>query len=128
MLFGFLLTVAVQSSSIPTSLAIPLAAAGILKLIQVYPYNLGANVGTTITAMLAALATGDRTAIVVAFAHLFFNLLGIVIIWGVPFLRRVPLQIAEWLARQSLGRRFLPVALFVAIYFLIPLIFVLLPI
>jgi len=128
MFFGFLLTVAVQSSSIPTSLAIPLAAAGILKLIQVYPYNLGANVGTTITAMLAALATGDRTAIVVAFAHLFFNLLGIVIIWGVPFLRSVPLQIAEWLARRSLRCRVLPVALFVAVYFLIPLIFIILPI
>ncbi len=127
MLFGFLLTVAVQSSSIPTSLAIPLAAAGILKLIQVYPYNLGANVGTTITAMLAALATGNETAVVVAFAHLLFNVLGIAIIWGVPPLRRVPLLIAERVARQSMRHRFLPPAVLIAVYFLIPLIMVLLP-
>jgi len=124
MLFGLLLTVAVQSSSIPTSLAIPLAAAGILKLAQVYPYNLGANVGTTITAMLAALATGHRTAIVVAFAHLLFNLLGILIVWGVPPLRRLPLLAAEWMARRSQGNRFLPLALFIAVYFLIPLVMV----
>jgi len=126
MLFGFLVTVVVQSSSIPTSLAIPLAAAGILKLIQIYPYNLGTNVGTTLTAILAALATGDRTAIVVAFANLLFNLLAIPIIWGVPFLRLVPLRAAEWVARQCLRSRFLPPALILILYFLIPLVFVIL--
>src|SRR5690606_19891695 len=67
MVFGFLLTVAVQSSSIPTSLAVPLAGAGVLKLIQVYPFNLGSNVGTTISAFLAALATGEQLPIVAAF-------------------------------------------------------------
>jgi solute carrier family 34 (sodium-dependent phosphate cotransporter) len=126
MLFGFLVTVVVQSSSIPTSLAIPLAAAGILKLIQIYPYNLGTNVGTTITAILAALATGQRTAIVVAFAHLLFNLLAIPLIWGVPFLRLLPLRTAEWVARQSLRSRSLPPAMLLGVYFLIPLVVVLL--
>jgi solute carrier family 34 (sodium-dependent phosphate cotransporter) len=126
MFFGFLLTVVVQSSSIPTSLAIPLAAAGILQLIQIYPYNLGTNVGTTITAILAALATGNRTAIIVAFSHLLFNLLAIPIIWGIPFLRVLPLRAAEWLARRSLRNRFLAPALLVSVYFLIPLVFVIL--
>jgi solute carrier family 34 (sodium-dependent phosphate cotransporter) len=124
MLFGLLLTVAVQSSSIPTSLAIPLAGAGILRLAQVYPFNLGANIGTTITAMLAALATGNETAIVVAFSHLFFNLLGILIIWTVPTIRRIPLHLAEACAQRSLSNRFVPLALIAAVYFLIPLIFV----
>jgi solute carrier family 34 (sodium-dependent phosphate cotransporter) len=126
MLFGFLLTVVVQSSSIPTSLAIPLAAAGILQLIQIYPYNLGTNVGTTITAILAALATGNRTAITVAFSHLLFNLLAIPIIWGIPFLRVLPLRAAERLARCSLHNRLLAPALLVSVYFLIPLVFVIL--
>lgn len=126
MLFGLLLTVAVQSSSIPTSLAIPLAAAGVLKLIQVYPFNLGANVGTTVTAMLAALATGHETAIVVAFVHLIFNLLGIVFIWGIPPVRRLPLRLAEFLARQCRRSRFVPLAVIVAVYFLVPPIFVIL--
>jgi solute carrier family 34 (sodium-dependent phosphate cotransporter) len=128
MLFGFILTVAVQSSSIPTALAIPLAGAGILRLIQVYPYNLGANVGTTITAMLAALATADETAIIVAFAHLFFNLLGILLIWSVPAIRRIPLRIAESAARRGAQTRWQPLVIFLGVYFLIPLIFVLLPI
>jgi solute carrier family 34 (sodium-dependent phosphate cotransporter) len=127
MLFGFLLTVAVQSSSIPTSLAIPLAGAGILKLIQVYPFNLGANLGTTITAMLAALATANETAIVVAFSHLFFNLLGILVIWGIPLIRRIPLRLAEHFARQGLRSRFVPLAVVIGVYFLVPLIFVLFP-
>jgi solute carrier family 34 (sodium-dependent phosphate cotransporter) len=119
--FGFLLTVVVQSSSIPTSLAIPLAAAGILTLIQIYPFNLGTNVGTTITAILASLATGNRTAITVAFAHLLFNLLAIPLIWGLPFLRMIPLRMATWLAKRSTSSHWLPLALLLGIYFLVPL-------
>src|SRR5690606_18806102 len=94
MLFGTLLTFAVQSSSIPTSLAIPLAAAGVLKLRQLYPFSLGANVGTTLTAILAALATANPAAVAVAFAPLLFNLISLLIIWPVPAVRRVPLGIA----------------------------------
>jgi solute carrier family 34 (sodium-dependent phosphate cotransporter) len=124
MLFGLLLTVAVQSSSIPTSLTIPLAGAGILKLAQVYPFNLGANIGTTITAMLAALATANETAIIVAFSHLFFNLLGILLIWSIPAIRRIPLRLAEYLARQGVRNRFIAPVLVLFVYFLIPLFFV----
>jgi solute carrier family 34 (sodium-dependent phosphate cotransporter) len=127
MLFGLVLTIAVQSSSIPTALAIPLAGAGILKLIQIYPFNLGANVGTTITAMLAALATANQTAIIVAFSHLFFNLLGILLIWCIPPLRQLPLQIAQIAACHSSQRRWIPPATLAAIYFFVPLVFVLLP-
>ncbi len=46
MLFGLALTVLVQSSSIATSLAVPLAGTGLLTLIQIFPYTLGANIGT----------------------------------------------------------------------------------
>lgn len=126
MVFGFLLTVAVQSSSIPTALAIPLAGAGILKLIQVYPFNLGANVGTTITAILAALAAGEASPVVVAFAHVMFNLLGILFIWSIPPIRRLPLLAAEWLARKGSHVRWFPLVLIGGVYFVIPFIFVLL--
>ncbi|MDA0745181.1 MAG: Na/Pi symporter, partial [bacterium] len=81
MLFGLVLTVMVQSSSITTSLVIPLVGAGILTLEQIFPYTLGANVGTTVTAMLAALSTGNIAAVTIAFAHLFFNLSGILLIY-----------------------------------------------
>jgi len=72
-LFGMLLTIMVQSSSITTSTIVPLAGAGVLTLRQVYPFTLGANIGTTVTAILAAL-TLNVTALVAAFAHLFFNI------------------------------------------------------
>jgi solute carrier family 34 (sodium-dependent phosphate cotransporter) len=126
MIFGFLLTVAVQSSSIPTALAIPLAGAGVLKLIQVYPFCVGSNMGTTVTAMLAALATGENLPVVAAFAHIFFNLLGILTVWGIPPIRRIPLVIARKLARSGARHRYIPLSFFAGFYFLVPLVLILL--
>jgi solute carrier family 34 (sodium-dependent phosphate cotransporter) len=120
LVFGFFLTVAVQSSSIPTSLVIPLAAAGVLKLIQIYPFSLGANVGTTVTAMLAALSTGSEIAMTVAISHLIFNLLGILVIWCVPPLRRIPLIAAEWVAQAAMRNRLIPVSIIALVFFVIP--------
>ena len=98
---GIVLTVMVQSSSITTSILVPLAGAGALKLKQIYPITLGANIGTTVTAMLASMAVGNETAEAarqIALVHLSFNLLGI-LIWYVPLrTRRVVLRLAEWFA------------------------------
>jgi sodium-dependent phosphate cotransporter len=121
MLLGLVMTVAVQSSSITTSLAVPLAGAGILTLIQIFPFTLGANVGTTITAMLASLVTGNPAAVTVAFAHLFFNIFGILIIW--PF-KRIPIFLATTLAGWSLKSKLIPLAYVVIIFFVIPLILI----
>jgi sodium-dependent phosphate cotransporter len=121
MLVGLVLTVMVQSSSITTSLAVPLAGAGILTLAQIFPMTLGANVGTTITAMLASLVTGSPAAVTVAFAHLMFNIFGIVIIW--PF-RNFPVFLAETLAKWSLKSKMLPIAYVLVVFFVIPLILI----
>ncbi len=91
---GMILTAIVQSSSATTSLMVPLVGTGVLSVRKIFPYTLGANVGTTITAILASLATGKPEAIMVAFAHLSFNLLGICIWYP---LRIIPL----WLARKA---------------------------
>jgi solute carrier family 34 (sodium-dependent phosphate cotransporter) len=120
LLFGLLITFAVQSSSIPTALSIPLAAAGVIKLMQIYPFSLGANLGTTLTAILAALATANPTAITVAFAHLLFNVIGILIIWPVPFIRRIPLAIAVQMGDWAHKARWLPPTFVLLLYFLIP--------
>lgn len=124
MLFGLLLTFAVQSSSITTSLVIPLAGAGVLRLMQIFPYTLGANVGTTLTAMLAALSTGRIEAITVAFAHLLFNLVGIGLIWPLPKVRELPVRTAEALADLSLRSRWIPVLLILFIFFVLPLLLI----
>ena len=120
MLFGLLLTFAVQSSSIPTALAIPLTAAGVLKLGQLYPFALGANLGTTLTAMLAALATASPIAVTVAFSHMLFNVLGILIVWPIPAIRRIPMRIAERMGEWALHRPIMPVAFMSLVYFVIP--------
>jgi solute carrier family 34 (sodium-dependent phosphate cotransporter) len=124
MVFGLLLTVAVQSSSITTSLIIPLAGAGILKLAQILPYTLGANVGTTVTAILAALSTGRIEAVTVAFAHLLFNLMGIGLLWPIPRIRAVPVRVSEWLAELSMRNRAIPFAFILAIFFALPLVLI----
>ncbi len=101
MLLGVVLTAAVQSSSITTSLVVPLVGAGLLTVRQIFPYVLGANVGTTITAILAALATGQQgaeVAVTAAFAHLMFNVLAIGILWWVKF---IPIGAAEAFARLA---------------------------
>lgn len=121
MMLGLVLTIAVQSSSITTSLAVPLAGAGILTLEQIFPMTLGANVGTTITAILAALVTGEVTAVTVAFAHLLFNIIGILIIW--PF-RWLPLRMARALARTAIRTKLVPVTYVLLVFFGIPLLLI----
>ena len=120
MLFGLLITVLVQSSSITTSLAVPLAGAGILTLVQIFPYTLGTNVGTTITAMLAALAVGEISAVTVAFAHLLFNVCGIAVIWPIPAIRRIPLRLAGDFAAIAADHRWLAVAYIVICFYAVP--------
>ena len=101
MLFGVVMTILVQSSSITTSMIVPLIGAGILTLEQIFPYTLGANIGTTVTAMLAALATGNIAAVTVAFAHLFFNLTGIILVYPVKMIRNIPMSMARGLAELT---------------------------
>lgn len=121
MMLGLVLTVAVQSSSITTSLAVPLAGAGILTLVQILPFTLGANVGTTVTAMLASLVTGDPAAVTVAFAHLLFNIFGIILIWPI---RGLPLFLARRLAQWSLKSRLIPLAYVAMVFFIVPVVLI----
>jgi len=123
--FGMLLTIMVQSSSITTSTIVPLAGAGVLTLRQVYPFTLGANIGTTVTAILAAL-TLNVTALVAAFAHLFFNLFGILLIYVNPIFREIPLKLANWLSEIAIKNKFIPLIYLVCFFFLLPFIIIIL--
>ena len=123
---GAILTATVQSSSVTTSLAVPLIGAGILTMQQLFPYVLGANLGTTITAMLASLAIGGKggvVAITVAFAHLCFNISG-TIIWY-P-LRRIPIAMAQKMAEFSTKHRKVALIYLVVVFYVIPALLILL--
>ena len=119
MVFGMFLTIAVQSSSITTSTIVPLAGAGVLTLRQIYPFTLGANIGTTVTALLASL-TLNVTAMVTAFAHLFFNIFGIILIYLNPILRDIPIFLSEKFADLSVKNKLFPVMYLLVMFFLIP--------
>ena len=121
MLFGAILTVLVQSSSITTSLIIPLIGAGILTVEQIFPYTLGANVGTTVTAMLAALSTANVSAITIAFVHLLFNLSGIALVYPIAAVRRIPIRLAHALASFTSRSRSLAIVYLILVFYALPL-------
>jgi sodium-dependent phosphate cotransporter len=122
MLLGLVITVAVQSSSITTSILIPLSAAGVLSLKNAFPVTLGANVGTTITALLAALAASKPEALTVGLAHTTFNVLGIAILYAIPRAKDLPVFLAERLAEIAVARRTLAVAYVFGVFIIVPLI------
>ena len=122
-ILGIVLTVTVQSSSVTTSLIIPLAGAGIVTLRQIFPYTMGANVGTTVTALLAAMATQNHVAVTVAFSHLCFNFLGIAIFYPLKF---IPIGLADFIGRKAAESRRNLMVLIGAYFllYLIPVVFI----
>ncbi len=121
MLFGVFITILVQSSSITTSLVVPLAGAGILRLEQIFPYTLGANIGTTITALLASLVSGTIAPLAVAFSHLIFNIFGIAIIWPIERVRNIPIITAKWFTEIAIQNKIYPIIYILVVFFIVPL-------
>ena len=76
---GAVATMIIQSSSACSGIVIALGASGLLDLYTAVALVMGSNIGTTVTAQLAAL-TANRVAKQAALAHTLFNLLGVVII------------------------------------------------
>ncbi len=118
---GTVITAIVQSSSVTTSLVVPFAAARILTLEQIFPYTLGANIGTTVTALLAALSIGKPLGLQVALAHLLFNITGIIFITPI---RKLPVFLARKLAYYAVKNRIIPFVYVIVQFFIIPLIFI----
>ena len=121
MLVGLVMTVAVQSSSITTSILIPIIAAGVLTLQNAYPITLGANVGTTVTALLASLATDRPEALAIALTHTLFNLAGILVFYPLPQLRHLPIKAAQRLAEVAVANRVLALTYVVGTFVIVPL-------
>merc|ERR1719487_137944 len=123
-IYGMIMTITVQSSSIITSTLTPLVALDIITLEQMLPLTLGANIGTTCTAFIASVVSGSQDAIQVSICHLLFNIIGILIWFPIPAMRAVPLAWARlmgeyvlefpWFGAFYIGIAFvfLPVALY----------------
>ena len=123
---GILITVSVQSSSITTSILVPLVASGVLNLTNAYPITVGANVGTTVTALIASLAVARPEGLTIALVHLLFNLSAIAVIFPVYRVRMLPIHLSEWFADLAIRRHSLVFAYVVGVFFVIPFLGVLL--
>jgi sodium-dependent phosphate cotransporter len=97
-LVGTLITFAVHSSTVVTSTLTPMAGLNVITLEQVYPLVIGANLGTTGTALLASLVTGKPNSVAIALVHFWFNLLGIFLFFPIPITRKPILSWARKLA------------------------------
>lgn len=119
---GIIMTIAVQSSSITTSLLVPMIAAGVLTLENGFPVTLGANVGTTATALLAALAADRPEGLVIALVHTLFNIGGILVFYPIPVVRQIPLWLAKKLAALAEVRKSAVLAYVIGLFIIFPLI------
>jgi sodium-dependent phosphate cotransporter len=124
MLAGLIFTTIVQSSSITTSLLVPMMGAGIITVETVFPIVLGANIGTTTTAILASFATGNIAAVTVAFVHFLFNTLGVLIIYNIKVFREIPIKLAKSLGEVAFHKRRYILLYVLSVFFLIPLILI----
>jgi sodium-dependent phosphate cotransporter len=119
LLWGTGLTAAVQSSSVTTSLLVPLVATDKVDLKKAFPFLMGANIGTTVTALLAAISQTEA-ALAVALCHFLFNLAGVTLLFPIRAVRNLPILMSETLGYYAGKRRFIGVAYIVVTFFLIP--------
>ena len=120
---GAAMTVLVQSSSTTTSLMVPMVGSGVFSVRQMYPYTLGANIGTTITALLAATAISGPAALpalTIALVHFFFNFISVLLIYGIRWLRNIPLILADKLSDLAIKNRTYAFGYLILAFFILP--------
>lgn len=117
--WGFLLTAVIQSSSITTSLIVPLVATGKVTIKRAFQFVVGSNLGTTITAILAALFKSEA-AMSLAIAHFLFNMVGVILFMGVPLLRQLPVYISNKLGTIALKYKLSAFAYILILFFVLP--------
>lgn len=117
---GALITMIVQSSSITTSLLVPMYAAGVLNAYAAFPLLLGANIGTTITGLLASTVCNSSAGVTVALVHTLFNVCGVLIFYPLPFMRKIPIYLSHLLATLIERNRIWAFVFVAMMFFIIP--------
>lgn len=117
--WGLITTATIRSSTITTSLVVPLVAKKVIKLENAVPFILGANIGTTITAFIAA-AFNSNSAISIAIAHFLFNFFGVLLFLFVPYVKEIPLKLAIGLGQLTRKYRLAGFLYLLVIFFFIP--------
>eukprot|EP00736_Rhodelphis_marinus_P001571 Rmarinus@m.8626 len=120
MLIGCLVTISVQSSSVTTSAMVPLVALGTVTLEQMYPLTLGANMGSTATALLASMVSDEKAGLQIALCHVLFNITGLLLFFPLPITRQLPLSMARRLGKYALQYKWFPFAYIGVVFFAVP--------
>jgi len=119
--WGVITTAAIRSSTITTSVVVPIVAKKVATLKQAAPFIMGANIGTTITAFIAAtLNSSSSSAISIAIAHFLFNFIGVLLFFPVPVMRKLPMELASGLGRLTLKYRLVGFVYILLTFFFVP--------
>lgn len=116
---GTIFTSIIQTSSLSTSLMVPVVATKRISLQKAFQFIMGANVGTTITALIAAIFKSEE-AIAIAIVHLLFNLIGILIFLPFKSIRQIPVGLAKWFGHQTAEYRIIGFLYILFMFFIIP--------
>jgi sodium-dependent phosphate cotransporter len=117
--WGMLMTAVVQSSSLTTSLIVPLVATGKVSNQRAFQFIMGANIGTTITAILAALFRSEA-AMSLAIVHFLFNVIVTLIFLILPLIGKIPVFCAEKISYLMARYRISALVYITLIFFTIP--------
>ncbi|WJZ08670.1 Na/Pi symporter [Corynebacterium glaucum] len=123
-LSGALITALVQSSSTTTALTVPLAASGKFEVRTLFPFVVGANIGTTVTGLIAAFSASGaeaEAAMSGALVHTLFNTFAALVILGIPFMRKLPPAGSDWLAALATKNKLYVFLWIGGVFFIIPI-------
>ncbi len=121
--WGLGITALLQSSSLTTSLVIPLVASGRITVTAALPFVMGANVGTTLTALLASVSASE-TAVALAISHLLFNSIGVLLFYPLRPLRMFLIFIASCVGGLAFQHRIWGFIYLVMMFFVMPFILI----
>ena len=124
-LSGATITTLVQSSSTTTALTVPLAASGKFEVRTLFPFVVGANIGTTVTGLIAAFSASGaeaEAAMAGALVHTLFNTFAAILILGIPFMRKLPPLCSDWLAELATKNKLYVVAWIGGVFFILPIV------
>lgn len=118
--WGLVTTAAIRSSTITTSIVVPIVAKKIVKVRMAAPFIMGANVGTTITAFIAAMLTSNNSAINIAIVHFLFNFIGVMLFFPIPAMKEIPIRLSAALGKLTLRYRIAGFLFILLTFFIIP--------
>jgi sodium-dependent phosphate cotransporter len=100
-----------------------LVAANKLSIKKAFPFVMGANIGTTITALIASVSKSEA-ALSIALAHVLFNIVGVLIFFPIPAVRNIPVHLARYLGSLTVRNRLVGLVYIMLTFFLIPFILI----